>query len=246
MAERFITPEDYDAVLRVWQACFGDEARYVRFFWTQCFLSGLCRGLCAEEDGQVVSVLFLLPGALAHKTMRLAAEYVYAVATLPAHRGRGYAGALTRRAAVVAREEGKSALCLLPASQGLYDYYAKLGFCTAFALQNFGYANPNAQGNLLPRNGDLHEYYVRRGTVWGAQGYFAWGAHLLEYMRAEHLFTGGTIHADGYLNDDGTFKERCENCPANAPGGMLLPLDRRAGRWLRRTKGKGYLGFPLS
>jgi ribosomal protein S18 acetylase RimI-like enzyme len=188
---------DFPQALAVWQACFGDEESYVRFFWEHCF--PLCRGLAWEEGGRLVSMLFLLPCALVRKSLRLPAEYVYAVATLPEYRGRGCAAALTRHAAALAKAEGKSALCLRPADEGLYGYYAKLGFVKAFAKQ---------------------ERASRHGS-------FGWESGVRGYIQKESELTGRELH------------------PARSPGGMLLPLDGRAHEFLRKTKGRAYMGSAL-
>ena len=194
---------DYPRAFAVWRACFEDDEDYFRFFWEHGF--PLCRGLCLEEDGQAVSMLFLLPGALGNpsalgyrKTL-LSAWYVYAVATLPAYRGRGYASELTCYAAALAKGEGLSALCLRPADEGLYGYYAKLGFVKAFARQ---------------------ERPVRHGR-------FAWDAPMKEYLLRESEFTGRDMR------------------PARELGGMVLPLDTQAEKWLRKTKGRAYMGPAL-
>ena len=190
---------DYPQVLKIWQTCFGDEEGYVRFFWENCF--PVCRGLCLEEGGEVASMLFLLPGGLRRKKVLLAAEYVYAVATLPEFRGRGYAAALAREAERIARGEGKSALCLRPADEGLYGYYAKLGYVKAFAK---------------------HERYDRYGR-------FEWSEPMRAYLQKEAALTDRGLSYS----------------PAENPGGMLLPLDKQAKTWLRKTKGRACLGPAL-
>ena len=157
---RFTSENDYPLVLQIWQACFRDEGSYIRFFWENCFPN--CRGLIREVDGQAVSMLFLLPGALVYKKTSLPAEYVYAVATLPEYRGRGYAGELTRHAAGLARKEGQSALCLRPGDEGLYAYYTRQGFVKAFA-----------------KNEKAH----RHGT-------FSWTIHIRDYLNKEAELTG--------------------------------------------------------
>ena len=190
---------DYQRVLEIWQTCFGDEESYVRFFWENCF--PFCRGLVWEEDGQAVSMLFLLPCALVRKRLRLPAEYVYAVATLPEYRGRGYAAALAREAERIARGEGRSALCLRPADEGLYGYYAKLGYVKAFAK-------------------------YERADRWG---YFALDHRLTQYVHEESELAGRDL----------------SRRPMESPGGMLLSLDDRARKFLRKTKGRAYMGSAL-
>ena len=237
---RLTRDSDFPQVLHIWQACFGDGEDYVQFFWKHGF--PLCRGLLWEEDGQAVSMLFLLPGALAHNDTALPAEYVYAVATLPDYRGRGFAGALTERAASIARFEKKAALCLLPGSESLYAYYAKQGFTRAFARQDFqaGFAPPESppMDPGFMRNPIIEEVIARkRGATWGALGYFAWGPPLLEYLHREHVNTGGQVYPDGegiaFLSKDGAVKERFACQPTEEPGGMMLPLLRPYLAWFR-------------
>ncbi|MCL2300723.1 MAG: GNAT family N-acetyltransferase [Firmicutes bacterium] len=196
---RFIRESDYTQALEIWRACFEDDEDYFRFFWENGL--PLCRGLVREEDGRAFSMLYLLPCALGYRKRLLPAEYVYAVATLPAYRGRGYAGELVRYAANLAKGEGKCALCLRPGEESLYGYYAKLGFVKAFAKQE---------------SADRH-------------GYFAWEPHMGEYIRKESGLTGR----------DMAYR------PAESPGGMMFPWDRRAMKWLRKTRGRAYMGPAL-
>jgi len=194
---RFMRADDYPRAFEIWRACFEDDEDYFRFFWENGF--PLCRGLVWEEGGQAVSMLFLLPGALGYKKRLLPAEYVYAVATLPAYRGRGYASELTRYAAILAKGEGSSALCLRPADEGLYGYYAKLGFVKAFAR---------------------YERASRHGR-------FDWAPQMQAYIQKESERIGRDM------------------CPAQELGGMVLPLDKRSRQWLKKTKGRAYLGPAL-
>lgn len=244
---------DFPQVLELWQACFGDEEAYVRFFWENGFPLG--RGLLMKEDGRTVSMLFLLPGALAQSSNFLPAEYVYAVATLPEYRGRGYAAELVRSGAEMARSQKTAALCLLPANPSLYDYYAKLGFVKGFRAQSFqnGYQPPLTPPleHEFMQHEIMQEIMCRkRDAVWSRLGYFAWPPPLLAYMQREHVFTGGEVYADAhsyaFLNADGSVKERSLCRPTTKPGGMLLPLDPSAEGWLASTGGKAYLGFPLN
>ncbi|MCL2530596.1 MAG: GNAT family N-acetyltransferase [Oscillospiraceae bacterium] len=124
-----LTYDDYLQVLHVWQTCFGDSENYVRFFWQHAFPH--CQGIGCWAGDTLVSVLFLLPGAL--QPASIAADYVYAVATLPDYRNRGLAQQLITHAA-----SGTSALALYPATAQLQAYYAKQGFASAFRKQDCG------------------------------------------------------------------------------------------------------------
>jgi len=196
---RFVRDNDYPQAFAIWRACFEDDEDYFRFFWEKGL--PLCRGLIWEETGQAVAMLFLLPGALGYRKTLLPAEYVYAVATLPAYRGRGYAGELTRYAADLAKGEGKSALCLRPADEGLFGYYAKLGFAKAFAR----YEKANRHGR------------------------FDWTPQMQAYIQKESERTGRDL---AYRSME-------------SPGGMALPLDKQAKKWLTKTKGRACMGPAL-
>lgn len=125
-----LTHDDFPQVLKLWQTCFGDGEDYVRFFWQHGFLH--CRGLGHWDGSTLVSMLFMLPGAL--QPGNLPAEYIYAVATLPEHRKQGLAAQLLQQAAA----SGTSALALHPATEQLRSYYAKQGFLPAFRKQDCG------------------------------------------------------------------------------------------------------------
>jgi len=238
---RFITRHDFPQIMRSWQTCFGDSEAYIRLFWDAGF--PLCRGLADEQNGVLTAMAFLLPGALVLREESHPATYVYAVATLPEYRGRGIAAALMQRAAEIAREEGQAALCLLPGSEGLYDYYAKLGYSVGFSRQVFDFPAGSKQAAFDPNLAAKH-----RKACWNELGYFAWLPPLLDYMAKEHIFRGGEIlpEESGYAFVEGDHvRERCVCAPSELPGGMILPLNKHGEDWLAQTAQRGYLGLTL-
>jgi predicted acetyltransferase len=83
-------------------------------------------GLAYRENGRIVSMLFLIPCYWND----IAGYYVYACATLPQFRGKGYMGALLDAAFEKARNEKMFGLILIPSSPPLFDFYKKYGFQT--------------------------------------------------------------------------------------------------------------------
>lgn len=81
---------------------------------------GAAKAAAVQEDGELAACAMVL-----FETQ--AAALIGAVATLPAHRGKGYAGALVTS---LAREEkaANKRVELLCASNGIVDFYQKLGF----------------------------------------------------------------------------------------------------------------------
>jgi len=86
-------PEDVPAQRELWKLAFGDSDQYIDNFYNTYYRPD--RVVVLEEDGAVRSMTawfdtaFVLPGQGEYR-----AAYLYAVATHPACRGRGLAGAL--------------------------------------------------------------------------------------------------------------------------------------------------------
>ncbi len=75
------------------------------------------------EDGQVVSMLFEIPCTLVTQEGEIPVCYVFAAATHPNYRGKGYATALVKE--TCARH---SLVILRPAEESLVNFYGKMGF----------------------------------------------------------------------------------------------------------------------
>ncbi len=115
-----VTPREYWPVI---QAVFGDtlppfDAWYadVSHRWRH----GLCRLMGVYEDGNVVAVA--MTTAEDDRAMLIGA-----VATLPAYRGKGYAGKLVTTLAAIGQAEGKK-VWLSPKNERALGLYTRLGF----------------------------------------------------------------------------------------------------------------------
>ena len=75
-----------------------------------------------EENGQAVSMLFSIPYPLVLEDRITEAHYIYGVATHPDHRGKGLAKKL------LLAEAARYPVFLRPMSDGLFDFYAKVGY----------------------------------------------------------------------------------------------------------------------
>ena len=119
---RFARPEDRPALSRLWLACFpGDTMETVRAVFGRLALETEC--LVAAPDGFPVSMLLLLPQRYAAAGRSLPVQYIYAAATLPAYRGRGYCGALLKAAFEVGRSRGQAP----PRSGGALSFHKRKG-----------------------------------------------------------------------------------------------------------------------
>lgn len=126
----FANWEDRPALAALWRVCFEEGRRYANCFFNNAFRPQDC--LVYRVGDRPAAMLHLLPARVVCGGKAVRAHYVFACATAPEHRSHGYMNALLAYAALVGarREERYSAI--LPASPGLYEYYAKSGYVTLF------------------------------------------------------------------------------------------------------------------
>ena len=117
---------DGEAIQEIWQTCFGDEEEYIKFYLGHRMTKE--NMLVIYADGRPVSMASFLPVEYLCEGEYLDARYVYAVATLPEYRGRGFASKILN----FAKEKYGEPLILSPADESLMQYYEKLGFKRAF------------------------------------------------------------------------------------------------------------------
>ena len=114
----------------LWSQVFGDDAAFQRDFYALTDLSG---PLVLTEDGQVQAMLGLPEVTLTFPDgWSVKGGYVYALATRPEARGRGYAGLLLRYACEILRKRQADCILTVPAQPSLFSFFAKNGFAPAF------------------------------------------------------------------------------------------------------------------
>ena len=122
--------EELSPAEALWSRVFGDDTAFQRDFYTLTDLSG---PLVLTEDGQVQAMLALPEVTLTFPDgWRVKGGYVYALATRPEGRGRGYAGLLLRYACQVLKSRGADCVLTVPAQPSLFSFFGKNGFAPAF------------------------------------------------------------------------------------------------------------------
>jgi predicted acetyltransferase len=110
----------------VWNAVFGDDEEYISLFFSA--LEGHVRAYGTRRGGKLAAAGYSLDtGSIVFSGGEIPFGYLYALATLPEHRGSGLAAKIVRR---ILSEDGVSAL--VPAEKSLFSYYERFGYRTAF------------------------------------------------------------------------------------------------------------------
>ena len=106
----------------MWMEVFGDEREVVDRYMVE--FSNEQNMLLHKEQGRVVSMLHIVDIATDYGPT----AYLYAIATAPEWRGRGFATELITKAISLARERGSRAVMLIPSEESLVGYYERFGF----------------------------------------------------------------------------------------------------------------------
>ena len=172
---RFAGRGDLPRLREIWTIAFGDGEEFINRFYRD----HLGETLLLEEEGEAAAMLTLLPmETVTAEGERFSTPCVYAVATHPACRGRGFATILLEDAHRRAKARGEAGLVIVPAGEGLFGFYGQRGFSPAFSLRQ----RQLDAGELaeLPRDRAFRVTPVSPG----------------EYHRRREGFLGGTCHVD--------------------------------------------------
>lgn len=118
-----------EQVHTLWKEVFGDSDSFIGQFMERYYSKENL--LSIEEEGKLQSMLHLVPFWCEGKRIGI----VYALATAPASRSKGYATQLLQRAIERAWTLGYAAVALIPAQESLFGYYHKRGFSGKYRVE---------------------------------------------------------------------------------------------------------------
>lgn len=178
---------DTEALSGIWQSVFGDDPRYIHAFFSLLPRTGA--GAVAEKDGKPAAMAFAMTGI---NYGDKSCAYIYAVATLPEHRGRGLGEAVSRAAA---EYSGADIICTMPAEDGLYRWYGEI-----LGLEDNLYISetelsPAANCALTPISAE--EYHVLREKYLSSLPHVSFNKAHIELLEALCLCYGGGLYRCG-------------------------------------------------
>lgn len=195
----FANETEEEQILRIWEECFGDSKEYIKMYLEKRFETE--NMMVIHEDGKIVSMASFLPVQVTINGKQESARYVYAVATLPTYRKRGYASEIIKHATGKYQEP----LILQPADDAMEAYYGNLGFISAFepspcwiyegsakwekkSVTQMSEVNID-EWNIEAINAG--EYKKIRDSHFTGEGYVEWDEAAIQYAMEENAFCGG-------------------------------------------------------
>ena len=245
-------PEQLPMLKQLWTTAFGDSEEFLSAFFSTAFSPLRCR--VAREAGETLGMLYWFDVTCRGQKM----AYLYAVATHPAHRGKGVCRRLMADTHALLKENGYAGALLVPQTDTLRDIYTAFGYrsCTAVSetfcaagdvpaelhrIDSDEYARLRRQ--FLPEGGVVQEGENLRFLDTLVQFYRGAG-FLLAAQKAEEdtLFgtelLGNADAAPGILKSLGYSQGTFRTPGSKQPFAMFLPLSCDA-------KAPEYFGIPF-
>jgi len=113
---------DIPKLRKLWQLAFGDTEEFLDVFFSTAYAPDRCR--CIREKESVAAALYWMDMDLQGQKF----AYIYAVATDPAHRGKGLCRMLMEDTAGILAARGYDGAILVPQEAGLRVMYGKMGY----------------------------------------------------------------------------------------------------------------------
>ena len=189
---RLSVKSDYNGLITLWQEAFGDCEEAIRMFLDSRYIAD--NTVVAEENGRIVSMLFLLEGKFRIKGTLYSSYYLYAAAARQ-ERGRGIMSELLAFAKQTAFDRGVDFICLKPAEESLYGYYSRFGYKTVFATKTVTIKcsdnrDSDTHISLTESQIDLEK---ARNSSFSETDAFLWDNSAIDYAIKQHWYYGGEL-----------------------------------------------------
>lgn len=129
----FSSNKHFSQLKKLWNEVFGDPLQVIDSFFEKTVKPQ--NVFCAFYDGEPVSVLYAIESQVFFNGKSYKSYYVYAVCTKEGFRGKGLSSGLFKLLEKTARERDVSYLYLVPAEEGLFTFYEKMGYSTCFTYK---------------------------------------------------------------------------------------------------------------
>lgn len=187
--------EEVPRLKEVWKLAFGDSDQYIDYFFDRLYTPE--RMVLLAEDGLPMTMLALLPMTFADKDgspARMA--YIYALATHPDARLKGYGRQLLNYADFYAREKGYDCVSTVPAEPSLHRFFGTVGFHECFSTRKVELMRqslPKTEGAQLSPAA-AGEYNALRCRLLRGIPHLACADELAEYQKGLSRMEGADLY----------------------------------------------------
>ena len=151
------------SLLDLWKKVFGDSEEYIRLFFDKAYYDSEC--FAVIEEDKVVSAFYLLKCSIKFNGEVYHGRYLYAAATLPDYRGKGLMSELINEALKYGESHNFDFIALVPADDGLYDYYSRFGFVESMYKYKYAIRKDTATMRAYREITDSEEFCRIRNSV---------------------------------------------------------------------------------
>lgn len=212
----------------LWQEAFGDSEETLDSFFATGYSPDRCHYIC--EDGIPVSALYWFDCELCGYKL----AYVYAVATLKSHRGKGLAHRLMEQTHEILKSQGYAGAILVPGEQELFSYYERLGYRAATKAEELSAvatASPVFISRITPAEyATYRRKYLPEGGVLQEGETLSYLATYAKFYKGEDFLLSATKEGETLLVHELLGNTDC--C-----GNILCALACKTGRF--RAPGEG-------
>lgn len=189
-------PDEAQAQKDLWKAAFGDDPRYIDWFYECCWRPEDM--LLLLEDGKLASMLALLPQTIAMPSGGTAsAWYVYALATDSAVRSKGYGRQLLLYVDEFLKARGADCVTVVPAEASLFRFFGMVGFLPGFFTRKVellrGMVTPGQPEDMV-ESIEPAEYNAIREQVLAGLPSVSYGEELIRYQQGMGKLSGGGLY----------------------------------------------------
>ena len=151
------------SLINLWHKVFGDETDYIKLFFKDAYFDSEC--FAEVVDDETVSAFYLLKCVIKCDGKIYRGRYLYAAATLSEYRGKGLMSKLINEALDYAEEEKLDFIALVPADDGLYNYYGRFGVKESMYKYKYPIKNDTATMRAYREITDSEEFCKIRNSV---------------------------------------------------------------------------------
>ena len=235
-------PQEAGRQKELWKLAFGDDDAYIDYFYAHREESQV---LVLLEDGVIYTMVALFPTELAlPEGGRASAAYIYALATHPDARKKGFGRSILRYVDFYLQEHGRDCVTIVPAEASLHKYFNTVDFSECFATRKVellrGMIRPPAEGERLEEI-DPAAYNRLREELLGGEFHVRYSDGLIAYQQGlSRMERGGLflveagqvrgVAAAEYLDEESVMVKELLIPKAGLAGAAALLARRLPGR----------------